>query len=310
MPGHHAALHGRLLLIIAGVAAEIIWFAARKRSYPWREMAVSLAVFVMRMPVKAATALIVTPIAFFVYAHRVATVPFDALWGWGLLLLAEEFAYYWMHRAGHEVRWLWASHVVHHTPERLHLASAARIGVTEFLSGNWLFFMPLPLLGFSPLAVGAVLSLNLFYQFWLHTELVGRLGPIEWIFNTPSHHRVHHASNPEYLDRNYGGVLIIWDRLFGTFAEEKPHTKIVYGLVHPVGTLNPLKIVVHEWAALIWDVGCARSWSARWTYHLFGPPGAAAQDERLPAQSELEPLAARRPQASAGESRWTPAHRG
>jgi sterol desaturase/sphingolipid hydroxylase (fatty acid hydroxylase superfamily) len=305
MPGHHAALHGRLLLIIAAVAAEIVWFAARRRSYPWPEMAVSIAVFVMRMPVKAATALIVTPIGFFVYAHRVATVPLDALWGWGLLLLAEEFAYYWMHRAGHEVRWLWASHVVHHTPERLHLASAVRIGATEFLSGNWLFFMPLPLLGFSPLAVGAMLSLNLFYQFWLHTELVGRLGPIEWIFNTPSHHRVHHASNSEYLDRNYGGVLIIWDRLFGTFAEEKPHTKIVYGLVHPVGTLNPLKIVVHEWVALIRDVACARSWSEGWTC-LFGPPGAVVQDERPPTRGEFEALEARRPQASAGESQWTP----
>jgi sterol desaturase/sphingolipid hydroxylase (fatty acid hydroxylase superfamily) len=312
MPARHVAPHGFLLLIVAGVVAEIVWFAVvRKRSYPWREMAISIAVFVMRMPVKGATALFVTPIAFFVYEQRVATVPIDAAWGWALLLLAEEFAYYWMHRAGHEVRWLWASHVVHHTPERLHLASALRIGATEFLSGTWLFFMPLPLLGFNPLAVGAMLSLNLFYQFWLHTELIGRLGPIEWIFNTPSHHRVHHASNAEYVDRNYGGILIIWDRLFGTFAEEKPQTKIVYGLVHPVGTSNPFKILVHEWMALIRDVACARSWSARWTY-LFGPPGAVAHEEPRPAARDLDLTRPPRPRAShyGVESQGTSAGRG
>jgi sterol desaturase/sphingolipid hydroxylase (fatty acid hydroxylase superfamily) len=296
MPVRHALLHWLLLIIIAGIVAEIVWFVAWKRSYPWREMAVSISVFVMRKQVKAVTVLILTPIAFFVYSHRVATVPLDTVWGWGLLLLAEEFAYYWMHRAGHEVRWLWASHVVHHTPEHLHLASALRIGATEFLSGNWLFFLPLSFLGFNPLAVGAMVSFNLFYQFWLHTDVVGRLGPIEWIFNTPAHHRVHHASNAEYLDRNYGGILILWDRLFGTFAEEKPQTKIVYGLVHPVGALNPFKILFHEWEALIRDVARARSWRARLIY-LFGPPGALVRDEPRPGAGELGRMAGAGPQA-------------
>jgi hypothetical protein len=120
-------------------------------------------------------------------------------------------------------------------------------------------------------AVGGMLSLNLFYQFWLHTDLVGRLGPLEWIFNTPAHHRVHHASNGEYLDRNYGGILIIWDRLFGTFAEEQPHARITYGLVHPIGSLNPIVITFHEWMAMARGFIRAPTWRQRLT-QLFGRP--------------------------------------
>jgi sterol desaturase/sphingolipid hydroxylase (fatty acid hydroxylase superfamily) len=182
-----------------------------------------------------------------------------------------ELAYYWMHRFSHEVRWLWASHIVHHTPEHIHLASAFRLGATEIVSGNWLFYFPLYWLGFNPLAVAAMQALNLSYQFWLHTDLIGRLGPLEWIFNTPAHHRVHHASNSEYLDRNYGGILIVWDRIFGTFADERPQAPIVYGLVHPIGSLNPLIIAFHEWGAMTRDFARARSWPARLT-QLFGRP--------------------------------------
>ena len=115
-------------------------------------------------------------------------------------------------------------------------------------------------------------AINLSYQFWLHTDLIGRLGPLEWIFNTPAHHRVHHASNAEYLDRNYGGILIVWDRLFDTFAEERPEAPIVYGLAHPIGSLNPLRITFHEWAAIAGDFRRAYSWRARLN-PLFGRPG-------------------------------------
>jgi sterol desaturase/sphingolipid hydroxylase (fatty acid hydroxylase superfamily) len=137
----HTFPHWLSLFIVGAVAAEIAWYVlVQKRSYPWREMFASIGISVMRVPVKAMTSLLVLPVAFFLYSHRVATVPLNTAWGLGLLLLAEEFAYYWMHRAGHEVRWLWASHVVHHTPEHIHLASAFRIGITEFFSGTWLFF--------------------------------------------------------------------------------------------------------------------------------------------------------------------------
>lgn len=256
------------------VAIEIAWYLrVRKRDYPWREMAASIAVFAMRTPTRLVSSAVMVPTAYFLWSHRITTIPLDTVWGVALLFLGEEFAYYWMHRAGHEIRWLWASHVVHHTPEQIHLASAFRLGATEFLSGNWLFYLPLFWLGFSPAAVSAMLAINLAWQFWLHTELIGRLGPLEWVFNTPSHHRVHHASNKAYLDRNYGGILIIWDRLFGTFAEEKPETPIVYGLVHPLGSLNPMRIAFHEWIAMARDAVHARSWRER-LISLFGRPGA------------------------------------
>ncbi len=259
--------------ILGSIVLEIAWYLlVRRRSYPWREMLASIGVEVLRVPAKLLRPLTIAPLAFFVWSHRLTTIPLSTPWGIALLFLGEEFAYYWMHRSAHRVRWMWASHVVHHTPEHIHFASALRVGVTELLSGNWLFHLPLYLLGFNPAAVAGMSSLNLFYQFWLHTDLIGRLGPLEWIFNTPSHHRVHHASNRDYLDRNYGGILIIWDRLFGTFAQERPQTKIIYGLVHPIGSLNPIRIVFHEWGAMGRDVVHAQSWRER-ARELFGPPG-------------------------------------
>ena len=267
------------LFIVVAVSIEIAWYLlVRKSDYPWREMLTSVTIFVMRMPAQLLTAMVVAPVGYLVWSHRVATVPLNTAWGLALLFLGVELAYYWMHRAGHEIRWLWASHVVHHTPEQIHLASAFRLGATEFLSGNWLFYLPLFFLGFSPTGVGAMLAINLFYQFWLHTDLIGRLGPLEWVFNTPSHHRVHHASNEAYLDRNYGGILIVWDRLFGTFADEKPETTIVYGLVHPVATRNPLRLTFQEWIAMVRDAIHARSWRERLVC-LFGHPGAVAEHQ-------------------------------
>jgi sterol desaturase/sphingolipid hydroxylase (fatty acid hydroxylase superfamily) len=270
-------LHLRLFPFVVGsVAFEIAWYLlVRKHSYPWQETLTSIGIYALCVPVRFLTPVILRPLALFVWSHRVATIPLDTTWGLALLFLGQEFAYYWSHRASHTVRWMWASHVVHHTPEQIHLASAFRIGVTELLSGNWLFRLPLYLLGFNPLAVGGMVAVNLFYQYWLHTDLVGRLGPLEWIFNTPSHHRVHHASNGEYLDRNYGGILILWDRMFGTFAQEQPQTKIVYGLVHPIGSRHPIAIAFHEWGAMARNVVRARSWRER-LRQLFGRPGTLA----------------------------------
>ena len=272
-------LHLRLLpLVLGAIAFEIAWYLfARRRAYPWREMLASIGVYFVRLPERLLRPLTVLPLAFLAWSYRLVTVPLHSVWGWVALFFGVEIAYYWMHRFSHEVRWLWASHLVHHTPEQIHLASAFRLGATELLSGGWLFYFPLYLLGFNPLAVSGMLAINLFYQFWLHTDLVGRLGPLEWIFNTPAHHRVHHASNGEYLDRNYGGILIVWDRLFGTFAEERPEAPIVYGLVHPVGSLNPVTIAFHEWVQIARDVSRAGSWRERLT-QLFGRPGASLSE--------------------------------
>jgi sterol desaturase/sphingolipid hydroxylase (fatty acid hydroxylase superfamily) len=272
MHAHHLLHHWRYSFILGAILLEIFYFLViQHRAYPFREMFVSIGVSLLRLPMRLLRPLIVAPIAYFLWSNRVTTLSLNSAWGLPLLFLGTEFTYYWMHRASHEIRWMWASHVVHHTPEHIHLASAFRLGATELFSGGWLFHLPLYFLGFSPLAVSAMLGVNLFYQFWLHTDLVGRLGPLEWVFNTPSHHRVHHASNEEYLDRNYGGILIIWDRLFGTFAQEQPQTRIIYGLVHPVASLNPLGITFHEWIAMGRDFAHARSLRER-LRQLFGRP--------------------------------------
>lgn len=261
------------LFILGSIALEIGWYLLiRKRSYPWREMATTAGVYLLRLSARFLAPAIVAPLSFFIWTRSPFDIPYDTAWGLALLFLAEEFAYYWMHRCSHEIRWLWASHVVHHTPEQLHLASAFRLGATELLSGNWLFHLPLYCLGFNPVAVGAMSAINLSYQFLLHTEAVRSLGPLEWVLNTPSHHRVHHASNPEYIDRNYGGMIIIWDRLFSTFARERPDVTITYGLVHPLRSANPLRVAFHEWLALAGDAWRARSWAER-LRQLFGRPG-------------------------------------
>jgi sterol desaturase/sphingolipid hydroxylase (fatty acid hydroxylase superfamily) len=190
-----------------------------------------------------------------------------------VLFFGQEFFYYWYHRAAHRIRWFWATHSVHHSPNELTLASAVRLGWTGKLTGTVVFFTPLVWLGFSPTSVVSVLAANLLYQFWIHATWIPKLGPLEWIFNTPSHHRVHHGSNPEYLDCNYGGVLIIFDRLFGTFVEERKDIAIRYGLTQPLYSYNPLRIAFHEWIHLGGDLWRAKSWRQRLST-LIGPPGA------------------------------------
>jgi len=272
MAMHHLVRHWFYLFVLGSVMLEILYFRViPHRPYPFKEMFASVGVWILRMPVRLLRPLIVAPIAYFVWAHRLTTVPLNSLWGLLLLFLGTEVTYYWMHRASHEIRWMWASHVVHHTPEQIHLASAFRLGATELFSGAWLFHVPLYWLGFNPLAVSGMLAINLAYQYWLHTDLIGRLGPLEWVFNTPSHHRVHHASNEEYLDSNYGGILIVWDRLFGTFMREEPRTAIRYGLVHPLGSLNPFTLLFHEWIAMGRDFAQAHTVRER-LRQLFGRP--------------------------------------
>jgi len=185
--------------------------------------------------------------------------------------LLEDLCYYFSHRYSHEVRLLWASHVNHHSSEHFHLATALRQPWTQMYL-VWVFWLPLPLLGFSPMWILLQQTISLIFQFFTHTRFVPKLGPLEWVFNTPSHHRAHHAVNLRYLDRNHGGILIIWDRMFGTFAEEREADVPVYGITSPVRSFSPLRVVFHEWAALVRDVRRAPSLSTKLRY-LFAPPG-------------------------------------
>ena len=192
-------------------------------------------------------------------------------WAWVLLFVLDDFVYYWFHRANHEIRLLWAGHVADHSSQKLNFGTALRQGVTERVH-KYLFWLPLPLLGFDAIMIMTMIGLNLLYQFWVHTELVRRLPKVfEQIFNTPSHHRVHHASNIRYLDCNHGGVLIVWDRLFGTFSPELEQEPVVYGLTHNLDTYNPARVAFGEYANLVRDCLRAEGWSDRLRYIFLAP---------------------------------------
>lgn len=192
-------------------------------------------------------------------------------WAWGLLFLLDDFTYYWFHRLNHQVRILWAGHVSHHSAIKMNYATALRQGVGERIH-KYAFWLPLPLLGFDALMVFMMMSINLFYQFWIHTELVRRFpSGIEWLLNTPSHHRVHHASNPRYLDRNHAGVLILWDRLFGSFSAEHDTDPPRYGLTENLTHLEPMYVATHEYQAIWRDVRRAERWQDKLKYIFYAP---------------------------------------
>ena len=196
-------------------------------------------------------------------------LPADAWWTWALAILGVDFFFYWAHRVAHRVRLVWATHQSHHSSEYFNFSTALRQKWNN--SAEIVFWLPLPLLGVPPALVFLGFSISLVYQFFVHTERVGTLWrPVELVLNTPSHHRVHHGSDPEYLDRNYGGILIVWDRLFGTFQPELHRP--TYGLTVPVGTFNPLRLQTHEYAAIARDVRAAPTWRDKLGY-VFGPPG-------------------------------------
>ncbi|WP_240155240.1 sterol desaturase family protein [Chitinophaga sp. Cy-1792] len=212
-----------------------------------------------------------------VYQFRFITLDY-VWWVWILCFFADDFSYYWFHRTSHTVRYFWASHVIHHSSESYTLATALRQTWTGNLTGSFIFWLWMPLAGFTPIMIMTMQAVSLIYQFWIHTEVIHKLwAPVEFIFNTPSHHRVHHGSDLDYLDKNHGGVLIIWDRLFGTFTPEleRPH----YGLTSNIHTFNPLRIATHEWTDIFRDLGKSRSVKEVW-YYIFGAPGWSADGSK------------------------------
>lgn len=244
-----------------------------REAHDWRESAASFGVALGQMLLRSVEAGIVAVPFAFLYQHRLFDFDQTSLLALAALFLGSEFLYYWQHRASHRIRWMWATHSVHHSTTRFNLTAAIRLGWTGSISGNFLFFLPLALLGFHPMMIVAMLGINLFYQFFIHTEFVPRLGPLEWVLNTPNHHRVHHASNEECLDRNFGGMLIVFDRLFGTFAEPPAGREMRYGVVGGKPSFNPIRTALGEWAAMFNDAGRAQGAGAK-LRALFGPPGA------------------------------------
>lgn len=198
-----------------------------------------------------------------------------------LALLMQDFVYYWKHRAAHVIRWFWSAHVVHHSSEHYNLSTALRQPWNNHFTGHVLLSSPLILFGFHPLLIGFVASLNLLYQFWIHTEAIDKCPKwFEAVFNTPSHHRVHHATNPRYLDSNFAGIFIIWDKMFGTFVPEREDEKIQYGVVKPIETFNPIKIAFVEMINIFKDASQKNlSLKERLSY-FFAPPGYSHDGSR------------------------------
>jgi len=262
---------GIVLLASSVIEALILKFVV-KRAYDWKASLVSFTLLLGRSFTDLIPIALAMPGAYWLYEHRLLEPSKYGVWQYLLLFLSLEFVYYWWHRTSHRSRWFWTHHAVHHSPNNFNLAAAYRLGWTSRLMSTYVIFSPMALLGFQPQTVFAAYSLNLAYQFWVHTDWIPRLGPLEWILNTPSAHRVHHASNLEYLDANYGGVLIVFDLLFGTYRAERNDIPIRYGLVKPLHSYNPLRVAFHQFMPLYIDLRAARSISEVIGY-LFGPPG-------------------------------------
>ena len=207
------------------------------------------------------------------YNNRLFEISTDEWWYYPGLFISVDFFYYWYHRLSHEIRWLWATHCVHHSVEEMNLLAGYRFGWTERLSMGSLVYLPLLYIGLNPVHLVLVLAIIFVCNSWIHTDLIGKLGWLEGVVNTPSAHRVHHGRNTTYIDRNYGGFFMLWDRLFSTYQEELEDVRADYGLLTPPPSANPFRIAFHEWIHIVRDV---RKHKIRhWPALLFGPPGWA-----------------------------------
>jgi sterol desaturase/sphingolipid hydroxylase (fatty acid hydroxylase superfamily) len=267
-----------------------LWHARRRGALDvyesrdaWASIAMGFGSVIVGVPFKLGFLYVLTVL----YEHRLFTIEPSVL-GYVALFFAEDLCYYWSHRINHEVRLFWAAHVNHHSSTHYNLATAVRQSWTQpYLM--WLFWLPLPLLGFAPNLIVLQMALSLLYQFFIHTQEVDKLGPLEWVLNTPSHHRVHHAVNVRYLDKNHGGILIIWDRLFGSFVAERADDPPVYGITKNIETYNPLRIASHEWVALFRDVRRAPRLVDKLRY-VFSPPGYSHDGSTLTSKQLQERL--------------------
>ena len=243
------------------------------KSYTAKDAFSSIAMGLGNVFIGFVSKLFVFAALYYVYENlRIFTIPIT-WWSFIILFFLDDFSYYWFHRTSHENRFFWASHVVHHSSKHYNLSTALRQTWTgSFYS--FIFWLWLPLIGFHPGMIIFQMSISLLYQFWIHTELIQKMPKwIELFFNTPSHHRVHHGSNPIYLDKNHAGILIIWDKLFGTFQPELKSEKVQYGLVVNIKTYNPIFIAFNEWGALFKDLNTKNISVRDRIKYLYKPPG-------------------------------------
>ncbi len=254
------------------ILLEMVWARrSRPTSYEPRDTLTSLAMGLGSVAAGMIVAGLSLAMLEGAHAVRLATIGWQ-WWAWIACFVLDDLTYYWIHRSGHRVRWFWASHVNHHSSQHYNLSTALRQSWTSFIALGFLFRLPLALIGFDPAMILTCAGINLVYQFWIHTEAIGRMPRwFEAVMNTPSHHRVHHGVNPQYLDRNYAGVFIVWDRLFGTFQREEDDVPIHYGIVRQLGSFNLLWTAFHEWIGIAKDV-CSAPWRHKLSY-IWRVPG-------------------------------------
>ena len=259
--------------LVTVIIEGIFIYRKKIEKYSLKDTLASLSMGIGNFLIDMVSKLLVVVVIFFLYEKfRLITIPF-VWWAWLVILVLEDFFYYWFHRVSHKSRFFWASHIVHHSSQKYNLSTALRQTWTGGFFG-FVFYLALPLLGFHPLMIFTQMSISLLYQYWIHTELIHKMPHwFEAVFNTPSHHRVHHASNALYLDRNHAGILIIWDKLFGTFQPELENEKVVYGLTTNIKTYNPLIIAFHEWVAVFKDSFTAKTSIINKLNYFIKPPG-------------------------------------
>ena len=249
------------------------WFSYREHKdlYEKKDTWSSLAMGVGNVITGFGTKVMIFGLFTLLYEIRFFTLDASMWWYWVLLYFADDFSYYWFHRVSHNVNWFWASHVVHHSSERYNLAAALRQTWTGNATGTFLFWAWMPLVGFHPIWILFMQQISLIYQFWIHTETIHKLPRwFEFIFNTPSHHRVHHGTDLKYLDKNHGGIMIIWDRIFGSFQPEQERP--VYGLTRNIGSFNPFVVAFKTWGELFSKAFSSRSIKHGINYFI-QPPG-------------------------------------
>ena len=265
-------IHYAIPFFVTTIILEIILTVKVKfEEYSFKDAGTSIIMGLGNVAIDLFTKGIVLSLFYLVYNfYHLFQISFG-WWAWVLLLFSEDFCYYWFHRISHESRFFWASHVVHHSSKKYNLSTALR----QTWSGSFytfIFWIPLILIGFHPVMVLIQKSISLIYQYWIHTELINKMPKwFEAIFNTPSHHRVHHATNPQYLDRNHAGIFIIWDKLFRTFELEAE--KPIYGLVQNIETNNPAKIAFIEWYNMLDDFFTSKTSIKNKIKYLIKPPG-------------------------------------
>ncbi|MEZ4289680.1 MAG: sterol desaturase family protein [Myxococcota bacterium] len=262
-----------LPIFFAAMAIEALWSRrARPGTYEARDTIASMWMLVASVVIELVPKTLLVGVLIVVHeGSPLRDVVGRQAWAWGVLFVLDDFVYYWFHRLNHEVRFLWAGHVNHHSSEHMNFATALRQAPGE-RTYKLVYWIPLAALGFDAAMILTVMGINLTYQFWVHTEAIRRMpGWFEAVLNTPSHHRVHHASNVRYLDRNHAGVFIVWDRLFGTFSPELEAEPVVYGLTKNLGTSRPWTVLVHGYADILRDLRRVGSFGAAWRYLLLAP---------------------------------------